>query len=72
MKMVTEDFTPQARLSQHLKDVRIMLAEADARQLDLPLTQVHRTLLVAAEAAGLGPLDNSALIKVLGRKTSPA
>ena len=72
MKMVTEDFTPQARLSQHLKDVRIMLAEAGARQLDLPLTQVHRTLLVAAEAAGLGPLDNSALIKVLRRKTSPA
>ncbi|MFM8470187.1 MAG: NAD(P)-dependent oxidoreductase [Limisphaerales bacterium] len=27
-KMVTEDFTPQARLSQHLKDVRLMLAAA--------------------------------------------
>jgi 3-hydroxyisobutyrate dehydrogenase-like beta-hydroxyacid dehydrogenase len=64
-KMVNEDFAPQARLSQHLKDVRLMLAAAKARRFKLPLTQVHRQLLEAAEAAGLGPLDNSALIKVL-------
>lgn len=70
-KMVAEDFTPQARLSQHLKDVRIMLAEAAGRRLDLPLTRAHRALLEAAEAAGLGSLDNSALIKVFGRKTPP-
>lgn len=68
-KMVTEDFTPQARLSQHLKDVRLMLAAAKAEQLKLPLTTVHRQILEAAEAAGLGPLDNSALIKVLLRST---
>jgi 3-hydroxyisobutyrate dehydrogenase-like beta-hydroxyacid dehydrogenase len=64
-KMVNEDFTPQARLSQHLKDVRLMLAAAKGRRFKLPLTQVHRQLLEAAEAAGLGALDNSALIKVL-------
>ncbi len=64
-KMVTEDFAPQARLSQHLKDVRLMLQAAEAKCFKLPLTQVHRQLLEAAEAAGLGPLDNSALIKVL-------
>lgn len=68
-KMVTEDFTPQARLSQHLKDVRLMLQAAEARRFQLPLTQVHRLLLEAAEAAGLGPLDNSALIKVLAGTT---
>ena len=28
-KMVAGDFTPQAKLSQHLKDVRIILAEAE-------------------------------------------
>jgi len=67
-KMVTEDFTPQARLSQHLKDVRLMLQAAQAKRFKLPLTQVHRQLLEAAEAAGLGPLDNCALIKVLGGK----
>ena len=64
-KMVTEDFTPQARLSQHLKDVRLMLQAAEAKRFKLPLTTVHRQLLEAAEAAGLGALDNSALIKVL-------
>lgn len=67
-KMVTEDFTPQARLSQHLKDVRLMLAAAKAKRFPLPLTTAHRKLLEAAEAAGLGPLDNCALIKVLARR----
>jgi 3-hydroxyisobutyrate dehydrogenase-like beta-hydroxyacid dehydrogenase len=67
-KMVNEDFTPQARLSQHLKDVRLMLQAAEAKRFQLPLTQVHRQLLEAAEAAGLGPLDNCALIKVLAGK----
>ena len=67
-KMVTEDFTPQARLSQHLKDVRLMLQAAEAKRFKLPLTTVHRQLLEAAEAAGLGALDNSALIKVLAGK----
>lgn len=68
-KMVTEDFTPQARLAQHLKDVRLMLQAAEAKQFNLPFTTVHRQLLEAAEAAGLGPLDNSALIQVLGART---
>lgn len=67
-KMVTEDFTPQARLSQHLKDVRLMLQAAKSKRFKLPLTTVHCRLLEAAEAAGLGALDNSALIKVLAGK----
>jgi len=64
-KMVREDFTPQARLAQHLKDVRLMVRAARAAQFKLPFTHVHRQLLEAAERAGLGALDNSALIKVL-------
>lgn len=68
-KMVMEDFTPQARLSQHLKDVRLMLKAARAARLRLPFTRVHRQLLEAAERAGLGALDNSALIKVLAGST---
>ncbi|KAF0180601.1 MAG: 6-phosphogluconate dehydrogenase [Limisphaerales bacterium] len=68
-KMVTEDFTPQARLSQHLKDVRLMLKAARAARFRLPFTRVHRQLLEAAERAGLGALDNSALIKVLAGST---
>ena len=68
-KMVNEDFTPQARLSQHIKDVRLMLQAAEAKQFKLPLTTIHRDLLEAAEAAGLGALDNSALIQVFGART---
>lgn len=64
-KMIERDFTVQARLSQHLKDLRLMLDAATAAGLALPLADVHRELLERAEAAGLGELDNSAVIEVL-------
>lgn len=64
-KMIEGDFSVQARLSQHLKDVRLMLAAAAEAGLDLPLSQTHRELLEQAEEAGLGDLDNSAIIHVL-------
>ncbi len=63
MKMIGADFTPQAKLSQHLKDVRLMLQAAEARGLKLPLSEAHRALLERAEAMGCGELDNSAIIK---------
>lgn len=59
-KMLTRDFTPQARLSQHLKDVRLMLSAAKTK---LPLTEAHRELLERAESLGCGDLDNSAIIR---------
>jgi 3-hydroxyisobutyrate dehydrogenase-like beta-hydroxyacid dehydrogenase len=58
-KMVAGDYAPEARLSQHLKDVRLMLAAAG--NLALPLSEAHRRLLEAAEAAGHGGSDNSAV-----------
>jgi 3-hydroxyisobutyrate dehydrogenase-like beta-hydroxyacid dehydrogenase len=70
-KMVERDFTVQAKLSQHLKDVRLMLQAAADAGLPLPLTETHRRLMEQAEAAGLGNLDNCAIIEVLrqpGRK----
>lgn len=67
-KMLRGDFKPQARLSQHLKDVCLMLAAAGKSRTQLPLSQTHRKLLQAAEAAGLGALDNSAIIRVIGSK----
>jgi 3-hydroxyisobutyrate dehydrogenase-like beta-hydroxyacid dehydrogenase len=69
-KMVEHDFMVQARLSQHLKDVRLMLEAAEAAGIRLPLTDTHRRLMEQAEAAGLGDLDNSAIIEVL-RKAQP-
>ncbi len=59
-KMIARDFTPQAKLSQHLKDVRLMLAATDK---PLPLSETHRDLLEKAEALGCGQLDNSAIIR---------
>lgn len=68
-KMIGGDFTPVARLSQHLKDVRLMLRAAAEAGLPLPLSETHRQLLEQAEAQGWGDLDNSAIIQVL-RKPS--
>ena len=62
-KMLNADFSPQARLSQHLKDVRLILKHAESQQLTLPLSHTHRGLLEKVEADGYGQLDNSAVIK---------
>lgn len=69
-KMVERDFSVPARLSQHLKDVRLMLDAAASAGLSLPLTETHRRLMEKAEAVGLGEQDNSAIIEVL-RKPQP-
>jgi 2-hydroxy-3-oxopropionate reductase len=61
-KMIEGDFTPDARLSQHHKDVRLILRAAAERGAMLPLTQLHDFLLADLEQRGLGDLDNSAII----------
>ncbi|MCA9241039.1 MAG: NAD(P)-dependent oxidoreductase [Planctomycetales bacterium] len=69
-KMVEGDFTTQARLAQHAKDVRIILDEASQRRLRLPLSETHLRLLEEGEAMGLGDLDNSVILRVLQNQTS--
>lgn len=61
-KMVAEDFSVQARLGQHLKDVDLILDAATGAGVTLTLAAAHRTILATAVAAGLGDLDNSAII----------
>ncbi len=63
-KMLEGDFTPQAKLSQHLKDVRLMLHIGVKNGAKLPLTQMHKRILKKAEVDGYGDEDNSAIIKV--------
>lgn len=63
-KMIGRDFSPQAKLIQHLKDVRLILRAAGVR---LPLSEAHRDLLERAVAMGLGDLDNSAIIEAIHR-----
>ncbi len=62
-KMLARDFAPQARLSQHLKDVRLILEAGRRTGATLPLSYLHRELLERAEAAGFGDADNSAIIE---------
>jgi 3-hydroxyisobutyrate dehydrogenase len=62
-KMIERDFQPQARLSQHLKDVRLILTEAERLQAKVPLSVLHRELLEGLERAGHGTDDNSAIIR---------
>ena len=64
-KMIHGHFTPEARLSQHLKDVNEILSLASKLDQKLPLSEIHRDLLERAVAAGDGDLDNSAVIKIL-------
>ena len=62
-KMLTADFTPQARLQQHRKDVALIIAAAARSGSRLPLSESHAELLDRAIAAGYGAQDNSAVIK---------
>ena len=67
-KMVSGDFTPEARLAQHRKDVGLLLDLAREVGQQLPLTEVHAAVLDGAIAAGEGELDNSAVILELLRR----
>ena len=62
-KMVSGDFTTQGKLSQHLKDVRLILTEGERLGARLPLTELHRKLLEGLDSMGFGDLDNSAIIR---------
>jgi 3-hydroxyisobutyrate dehydrogenase-like beta-hydroxyacid dehydrogenase len=68
-KMLAGDFSTEARLTQHLKDIRLILQAAAEGGQALPLTEAHCRLLEAAEAAGFGDMDNSAVIRAFDRKT---
>lgn len=63
-KMITEDFTPQARLRQHFKDVGLILELGERLDARLPLSKLHAQLLQEAIEKGYGDDDNSAIISV--------
>ncbi len=69
--MVEENFAPQSRIRQHLKDVDLMIRDAAANGHKLPLSETHAALMRAAIAAGDGDLDNAAIIRELRRQKFP-
>jgi 2-hydroxy-3-oxopropionate reductase len=68
-KMIARDFAPQARLSQHLKDVRLIRELAKRTSANVPLSDAHEQLLMQAVAMGLGDADNSAVLGVYLQRT---
>ena len=68
--MVKEQFEPQSRIRQHLKDVQLMLDMAELSSQNLPLSQAHAQLMRNAIAQGDGELDNAAIIRQIRRETS--
>ena len=70
-KMVHGDFIPEGRVTQHLKDVHLMLEQAERVKQRLPLLEVHADVLEACVRAGEGDLDDSIVIHEIGRRTQP-
>ena len=70
-KMLAEDFTPVARLAQHLKDVKLILEAARGCGANVPMSELHESLLANLVDRGLGDLDNSAVIRAFDRNTDP-
>ena len=67
-KMVERDFAPEGRMTQHLKDVRLILEQAARRGQKLPLCEVHADVLEACVRRGEGDLDNCAVIEEVRRR----
>ena len=67
-KMLAGDFAPQSRVSQHQKDVSIILEYAEKTGQDLPLSRVHLEVLDDLIEDGGGDLDNCAVIEEIRRR----
>jgi len=65
LRMLEGHFEPEGKLAQHLKDVDLMLEVGHAAGAPLMATALHRQLLLAGVAAGLGERDNSSIVSVL-------
>jgi 3-hydroxyisobutyrate dehydrogenase-like beta-hydroxyacid dehydrogenase len=68
-KMIRGEFAAEGRISQHLKDVHLMLEQAERVKQQLPLLEIHADVLEACVRHGEADLDNSAVIKEIRRRT---
>jgi 3-hydroxyisobutyrate dehydrogenase-like beta-hydroxyacid dehydrogenase len=67
-KMVSGDFAAEGRISQHLKDVQLMLEQAARVGQKLPALAVHADVLEACVRRGEGDIDNSGIIREIKRR----
>jgi 2-hydroxy-3-oxopropionate reductase len=70
-KMVRGDFAPEGRARQTLKDVELMLAQAQQLGQDLPLAKLNAEILQACVSNGEGDHDNSVVISEIRRRAAP-
>jgi 3-hydroxyisobutyrate dehydrogenase len=71
-RMIRGDFAAEGRVTQHLKDVHLILEQAGRRNQRLPLLEVHADVLEACVRQGEGDLDNSAVIQEVRRREARA
>ena len=64
-RMLEGRFDAEGKLSQHLKDVGLMLDLGHALGVPLFLSAVHRQILLAGIAEGRADQDNSCVIAIL-------
>ncbi len=69
-KMVSGNFTPEARVRQTLKDTQLMLDQTRKLGQQLPLLEVHAAVLEACVRRGEGDQDNSFVIEEIRRRTT--
>jgi 3-hydroxyisobutyrate dehydrogenase-like beta-hydroxyacid dehydrogenase len=70
-KMIRGEFAAEGRIAQHLKDVHLMLEQAERVRQQLPLLEIHADVLEACVRHGEAELDNSAVINEIRRRTRP-
>ncbi len=61
-RMISGYFEPHAKLSQHLKDVRLILETGGEVGAALPFSTMHEEVLTELVERGFGECDNSAVI----------
>lgn len=67
-KILERNFRPGGAIKTHLKDIRNVLAEAEAVGVDLPISDLLCEMLAEHEADGNGLLDSSSLLLYFEKK----
>jgi 3-hydroxyisobutyrate dehydrogenase-like beta-hydroxyacid dehydrogenase len=70
-KMLARDFAPEGRVKQTLKDVHMMLDQAEQLGQELPMLRVHCDVLESCVRAGDAERDNSIIVEEIRRRRRP-
>ncbi|GJP70642.1 hypothetical protein CLOP_g1552 [Closterium sp. NIES-67] len=62
--MLNDDYTPRGALNNFIKDLGIILGEAQAMAFPVPLAAAALQQFLTGAAAGLGREDDAAVVKV--------